>query len=411
MNNINDLLSIGRNTIQKKTQLSNVNSNQDFNGSFADLLVKNNNKPYVSNPINSNTTNVSVYTISKDSLTKDGKDILTKLNNFLSTESNIDTIQSTLKKINSILNKSTNNNSLQNLSTLDSVESMDDIINFADILSLEELDDSDESTLESIQSILALLNQQYNLNNIELDSSTSFGENLDTEAISSNNELFDTISSIENKITDILDENSFADNSEVVDDFMQKLISLLQSENEVSRETDSSKKEEMFEISNNLDISSVFNPNVNTIDVIEITGNEDINPIVKQVLSSIQAQISTLDLDNKTVELRLKLFPSKLGSISVILEHDSNGLKITLLSDNPDVRTILSESIGDLKHQLNKFENEVSVDVSSNQENNNKEQNSKNTEGIQYFNNYTEEVLLKTNSDINLINRILDIKV
>lgn len=418
MNNINNLLNIGKNTIQEKIQLSNANNKLSFNSSFEDLLIKNNpQKPFIKQSISSKANNVSVYTISDTSLSKYGKKVISALNKFLSTENNKDTVKNTLKKINSILNKSSTSNALQTQELLNEDINIEDI-NLSDIVSVE---DFDNSTLESMQAILTLLNQQqYNSANIEVELNESFVEASDMavndllsdeDTVNSTDDLFNAINSIENTVVEIFNENSLSANSEVTDDFMQKLMLLVQNDNEMSSAPHFSKKEDMLEISNNLNISSVFTTNVNAIDISENIISAEMHPITKQVLSSIQAQLSAVNLDNKTVELRLKLFPSKLGAISVTLEHDSDGLRITLQSDNPDVRSILSESINDLKNNLNKFANEVFIDVSSNKENNNKEQNNRNINSIENINNYIEEDLVRINSDINLINKILDIKV
>lgn len=433
MNNINNLLNIGKNTIQEQITMSNTQTKQSFNSSFEDLLLKNNPKKqqFVSQSISSKHNNISVYTISSTSLTKYGKKVVSELNKFLSTENNKDTIKTTLKKIHSILNKSLNSTS-NNQEFINVDENIDDA-SISDIINVCELENS---TIESMQAILALLNQQqYNTSNIELGElselvvlselglTESLGENfnlvdadnsndllVEEETINFTDELFNTINSIENKLMDVFNETALCDNAEVTDDFMQKLMSLVQSDTDLSNSVNLSQKEEMLETSNNLNISSVFANSFNSIDMIEDITNIDMHPITKQVLSSIQAQISTVNLDNKTVELRLKLFPSKLGAISVILEHDSDGLRITLQSDNADVRSLLSSSIGDLQEQLNKFGNEVFIDVSSNN-NNNKEANNENINSIENINNYIEEDLVKIDSDINLINKILDIKL
>lgn len=427
MNITTDLLNICQNTIKTNSPRANNTTSSSFNYNFADLLT-NNSKVNKSNSYSSNSNDtaqkiqyVAIYNINQDSFTKAGLNLISKLDKFLSNNKDIRATLKTLKDIHSILNKVNNNDCSPNKELIDLTEN-EDTLNITSI----EIENLDDTIAQTIQAILALLNQQqYTQNSVDLSGNNSFEEgfNIDpfsisidlSEDISSENstdELFDKISSIEHKVIDILTTNTNIDNAEVADDFMQKLMALTVSEDDISNKMDFIKKEEMLEISNNLDISSIFATNVSSIDMVDNLTDKNLHPIAKQILSTIQTQISSVDLDNKTVKLRLKLFPSKLGSISVILEHSDEGLKVTLLSDNSEVRSILSESISELESQLNKFNlNEVLVDVSANQENNDKEQNSTHFGDIQNLDDYMEESFSRIDSDINLVNKILDIKI
>lgn len=422
MNIISDLLNIGQNTIKENSQRANNTTNLSFNCSFADLLTRNTNvnksNSYSSNPSNIRvkTQYVAIYNINQDSFKKEGLNLISKLDEFLSNKTNTKTTLKTLEDIYSILNKGKDADfSLSK-----------DLVGLTGNENNFNMEDFDDITAQTIQSILALLNQQqYTQNSVDLSANNSFEEglNIDMSLISVDfsedvspatftDELFDKISSIENKVIDILTTNSRGNNTEVTDDFMQNLLALTINEDSMSNEIEASKKEEMLEISNNLDISSVFATNSSVMDMVDKLNDNDLHPVAKQILSTIQTQISSVDLDNKIVELRLKLFPSKLGSISAILENSDEGLKVTLLSDNSEVRSILLESISDLESQLNKFNsNEVLVDVSTNQGNNANEQNSKNSSDIQNSNDYMEESFSRIDSDINLVNKILDIKI
>lgn len=231
------------------------------------------------------------------------------------------------------------------------------------------------------------------------------------------------INDIEN-IEDILDstENEF---SKIINDFGEKNINIEESKSilkkllELSKEqSDSSietidnftKKEDIHTNINNLITSSMSLEETN----FNVSKTNIKNPIVNQVLESIYSQLSNESLSGKTIELRLKLFPSNLGKISVVIEKNEGSLNIKILSDNPEVRDLFLDSIQDLKLELtkNNLNNNINIDISNNSQNEQKQDdNHKNTIKHNTNNDYIENIAVKISSNNYILDKILDIRI
>lgn len=406
MINFNDLLKVGTNNSSDST-ISGVSTvKTTFTHKFSDILSKNLHDDYYKNNTLKKQTNyksVSVYNINKNDISEEGLNLISQLKSFLSNETDTNTVKGVLDKINKLLNNEIN------------ISDKDDFLINCN------LDDSETELVLSddiIQSILALLQNNTvdvvkDLNT--LDCSTSDGallSQLDLDISSTTtDDMYESINFIENKISEIFSNNYESNNNEISEEFIDKLMSLAHTQEDLSVELKTTEKEEILQIQNNLDISSVFSGAVESTEIVDSKSNH-MHPITKQLVANLQAQLSSINLDNKTVELRLKLFPSKLGGISVVIEQGENGLDVRMITENLDVKSILSESLNDLKSQLDKFNlNSISVDISNSDKSNNKRNDQENTSNnISNSINYIEDSLLKAESDISLSNKILDIK-
>lgn len=320
------------------------------------------------------------------------------------------------------------------------IESLTDILSENEV-SLEDMDTSlDDSTLENIISLFAnytLHNIQSeplpavetsSLNEISLDSSLDKSSVINEElsnAIIADDFSFDDVNSTNNleDIESLIDsaENEF---SKLVESFGEKNVSLDESKDilkkilelsgeELNRDTETldsvMKKEDISVNPNNLITGSI------SLDESSLKDNK-VNvksPIVHHVLESIHAQLSKESLSNKTVELRLKLFPSKLGSVSVVIEKDNGSLNIKILSDNPEVRSLFLDSIQDLKLELSKNNlTDINIDISNgNQNNENNENKNKNNTSYTVNGDYIEDIAVKISTNNYIIDKILDIKI
>lgn len=320
------------------------------------------------------------------------------------------------------------------------IESLTEILSENEV-SLEDMDTSiDDSTLENIISLFA----NYTLHNVQpehiptletsslnempldssLDKSSVINEEL-SNAIIADDFGFGDINStnIPEDIESLIDsaENEF---SKLIESFGEKNVSLDESKDilkkilelsgeELNRDTETldsvMKKEDISVNPNNLITGSISLDESNFKD-----NNVNVkSPIVHHVLESIHAQLCKESLNNKTVELRLKLFPSKLGSVSVVIEKDNGSLNIKILSDNPEVRSLFLDSLQDLKLELSKNNSaDINIDISNgNQNNESNENKNKNNTSYTVNGDYIEDIAVKISTNNYIIDKILDIKI
>lgn len=368
--------------------------------------------------------NAKVFNLNKDTVSLKGLKLLSKLDQFLSRKNDISDVKECLKSLQNILSdiKSDVTDKTENL------ESDSDIC----------IEEFDEETM--IQQLIALLSlnsptdSNQLLDNVEGSISISLLEGASTleewiDFLENNPDLNDvdaaelidsienTLDSIDEKLSDFLSslESNGGQALESGSEIIGKLLELaLNSDGSVENTIVSSSKKEDIQLNiNNLDISPILTNSLNGGNF-NIDKTSAIHPIARQVLENVQVQLSSLHLDNKIIELRLKLFPSRLGGISIVIEKSGNSLNVKLLSDNPEVRNVLVESIQDLKFELDKSnQNEVHVDVSSEQSENNRKNNKEeniNT-GLKDVDSYMEEVALKFYTNSTLTDKILDITI
>lgn len=369
--------------------------------------------------------NARVFNLNKDTVSLKGLKLLSKLDQFLSCENDVSHIEECLNLLQSILSdiNSDVTDKTENLGT-DSdicIEEFDEETIIQQLLALLPLNAPTDSNqlsdnVEGSNSISLLQSTSTLEEWIELFENNPDLSNIDPDKLIDSIE--NTLDSIDEKLSDFLSSLESIDNTtlESGSEIVGKLLELaLNSDGSVEKTIVSSSKKEDIQLNiNNLDISPILANTLNG-ENLNIDKTSTIHPIARQVLENVQAQLSSLHLDNKTIELRLKLFPSRLGGISIVIENDGNSLNVKLLSDNPEVRNVLMESVQELKFELDKSsQNEVHVDVSSEQsensrKNNNKEENI-NT-GLRDVDSYIEEVALKFYSNSTLVDKILDITI
>lgn len=319
------------------------------------------------------------------------------------------------------------------------IDSIKDIIlakdNSTNIEDIEVLDELDKDKM--LDEILSLISSYNNLNavnmptmsnenlvfmpdiNLSTNSISVYDSNLHIDSNSLSNtefdiaELGDIIDSTENEFLNLLDSFSADDSTfEESKSIITNLIKLSKENLKSSIETTDtlSKKEDINTNLNNLITSSMSIKGQNIVS--ESAKSE--NPVVRQVIQSIQSQLSKESLNSKTVELRLKLFPSNLGSISVVIEKEDGSLNIKILSDNPEVRSLFVDSIQDLKLELAKgnANNHVNIDISNNNQGEQKQGNRpQNTESYISGDDYIEDISIKITSNNTILDKILDIKI
>lgn len=421
--NINtDLLDITQNRISS----NQTNRNPEFKASkngFSDALnevLKKDSKGSYNNlepkkTIQEELNSATIVNLNKLSENPKIIDLVDKFKNALNKVKDKESLNDLLTDIHAVLNES--------LSELENLDLSNNI----------ELDsDSIETILDSILDILngftanAVLSDTSNLLEGNMDLSIELVDNsefslfdsaldIDNALGGENSEaLNNSLDSLFQRILESTTQNPnyTLSNSANGEDIISKLTALMSS-GEVDDKVDdlSLKKEDILINPNNLDISSAQSTTLNKTDFL-YGKSAELHPIAKQVLSNIQAQLSSINLDNKTIELRLKLFPSKLGGISVVLDKIGDSISIKLLSDNPEVRNILLDSVNGLKFDLNKTnKGSVNIDVTGEPSQHRQNSNKENDNDKYNTNNYIDEAVTKVYAESRLTNKILDIKI
>lgn len=414
---IHNLLDVVQQNTINNTKNQVRGNNKTFENALSNILK---NKTAVSssiaNSLNrdfSNFKDVRVINLSNTNLSTTGIKLLSKLDEAISKTDSNSNLKETLKSLQDIL--TTKFNDLKDMDdTLDDVDTTED-------------DTSRESVLLELIAFLSTIQPENQLNTISESNcnDTLFvdiidksllddirdNDNIDSDLLS--NSLEDVLDSIDSKLSN-LSESLSEDDLNSFTDVINKILDLSLNSSSKENTLESTSKKEDIEINfNNLDIRPLITNQINLVDSSD--GQKSvIHPIARQVLENIQAQLSSLNMNSSTIEIRLKLFPSKLGSISVVIAKDSNSLNVKLISDNAEVRNLLTESIQSLRFELEKSNQSViNVDVSSEHSDNNKENKQKENVNmhVQDIDSYLEDVVLRIHSQSTLIDRILDVTI
>lgn len=423
MNNTIDLLNLSEYGNVKLRSISSTNELSSSNKTFADVLnaqqsSNNINKKNINSKDYNSLNDATILNITDIASSKKGQEFLNKLNSLLSDDS----IESNTEL------KSSIKNIIENIN--DAFAKLEDAS-----LGLEEKSEISE---EALQSLIAMLDGFMNIaQNIITTDDQNLSLIVDNTMLSSSSETLELyldgniyISDIENigdtedfsniiqSIDNIAEKIStlFGENSEL-NDFMGKLSYMISLQNEQDSEVDSNidltKKEDIGENLNNLDMKPILNSNIDAVNV-DFDNIDTLHPVAKQILHTIQSQLGAVNLDGKTVEVRLKLYPSKLGEISVVIGRSGDNINVNISSDNADVRRLLSDSTNILKNNLSEANSgNISIDISngnSNNENRNKKNNTT-IDTTDTLNKYVEEATLKLEISNTLTNKILDIKL
>ena len=144
--------------------------------------------------------------------------------------------------------------------------------------------------------------------------------------------------------------------------------------------------------------------------------NLNIHPIAQQILSNIESQLNSNFLTEKTLQIRLKLFPARLGGVSVDIERVGESIAVKIISENSDVARVIANSLKELQVQLSdRVGYSVNIDLFSNDgqngtKRNNRKDSSELDKSLDIKDSEPNKVI-NIDSEINLVNKILDIKV
>lgn len=279
------------------------------------------------------------------------------------------------------------------------------IINSTKEFSCEDLSSEDLSTFDN-----NLTNNEHISNKI-LGVDNNFNINKDKTIFNNKISNNQNINDIINKLT------SFGQAYSNVEDLQTTSKALIQDIlKSIQRETleiNKNKKKEILLNSPNLELNAFSKYSVGVISQQQLADlrEAELHPTIKQILQIIESQIDFNDLSNKTLNLRLKLFPSELGKIAVNIKSTNKFISIDILSSNNDVVRLLSNSINELEAEFaNKTGYSVNVNISSEDFNNgfNNNSNSQKQETT-YNKNIREDNSIKEN-DISLKSYYIDLE-
>lgn len=424
MNNTTDLLNLGRCDNVKTRSITSSKIKSVPKETFTDVLKTQRKKTVdCKRDINRNNysdlNNVTVFNVTNISSSKKGIEFLNKLNTMVSdksTDSNtkIKSLNDIVEEIDKVFLKITDvdlsveekseitEEALQSL-----IAMLDNFINTSqNTISFEDIDSSLITDIRDISSTLEVVD----LNTLDTDA------NINT--IISVDDISQSLDNVAEKITSLFNDNSNTEENAKLLNFMNKLSAVISKSDDKITDTgfdiDLTKKEDISANINNLDMSSILNNNVEAIDF-RSDKVENLHPVAKQILQTMQSQLATVNLDGKTVEIRLKLYPSKLGKISVVIGRSGDDVNVSISSDNADVRRLLLDSISILKNDLAESNSgSINIDISNGNSNEESRQNNNNNNTIAIpdnLNKYVEDVTLKLQVSNSLTNKILDIKL
>lgn len=424
MNNTTDLLNLGRCDNVKTRSITSSKIKSVPNETFTDVLKTQRKKTVdCKRDINRNNysdlNNVTVFNVTNISSSKKGIEFLNKLNTMVSdksTDSNtkIKSLNDIVEEIDKVFLKITDvdlsveekseitEEALQSL-----IAMLDNFINTSqNTISFEDIDSSLITDIRDISSTL----EAVDLNTLDTDA------NINT--IISVDDISQSLDNVAEKITSLFNDNSNTEENAKLLNFMNKLSAVISKSDDKITDTgfdiDLTKKEDISANINNLDMSSILNNNVEAIDF-RSDKVENLHPVAKQILQTMQSKLASVNLDGKTVEIRLKLYPSKLGKISVVIGRSGDDVNVSISSDNADVRRLLSDSISILKNDLAESNSgSINIDISNGNSNEESRQNNNNNNTIAIpdnLNKYVEDVTLKLQVSNSLTNKILDIKL
>ena len=430
MNTTIDLLNLAQcdNSKTRCASSSNV-TNTSSNKTFADVLKLQKDKTIDSNKdINqgnySSLNNATVFNVTNISSSKKGLEFLNKLNTLVndkSINSNtelkdlLNNVMEAVKKVSSQIKDTQLSDEEKSEITEEALQNLIAMLdNFANLsqsnISFEEINPSLMTDVEGVSTTTESLDLSLSSTPLNFDISPEDG-------LTELDDIAQSLDNISDKITSLFGDNSAVEENSELLEFMDNLSSVISQSDDKNIDTDLdrslSKKEDISTNINNLDMNTILNNNIDTIDF-RTDKVDNLHPVAKQILQTMQAQLGAVDLDGKTIEVRLKLYPSKLGEISVVIERSGSDINVNILSDNADVRKLLSDSINILKNNLAESNSgSVNIDISNGKSNEESRQNNNNNsiDTTDNLNKYVEEANITLQVSNSLTNKILDIKL
>lgn len=236
-----------------------------------------------------------------------------------------------------------------------------------------------------------------------------------------------TSSDIDTKLDSIVDklDKVLDGDKKIISDFLEKLTKVLNkdslsntNENKIITPSDVNKKEENIKLDNNLEISSIINTSAISSHIESVTESKDIHPVASQIFDILQAHMSKSEGEDKLTNIRLKLFPAKLGNVNIELDTVGKSVNIKMYADNEYAKEVLQGSIRDLLASFNNKDVNVSninVFVGADQQNQQQQSNNpqNNYANLNYLNNSKESSFDFDNfyATQNISERLLDIKI
>lgn len=400
--------SIKYNNISNPFQSSGLNGTNLQNSFFEALnkssekFDKNNNK---NNVVNTNTIAVDkkITVLDVNNMSDKGKDLISTVDKFLKSNPSKKTFNDTVNRAKEVVSKKKSPEEVKENATEE--VSDDKVAEELIALFLNNTVEVDTTNITEDTSLNTDVIGDVLLDNI--NESTGMDEDLEFNNIS------DLLDSTENEFTKLLE--SFNADETMIEDANETLKDILELSNSLTDDMANNanvlvKKEDIRQNTDNLFINSTSGVDLD----VKVEKASTKSPVLNQVLQSVYSQLSGEPINEKTTELRLKLFPSRLGSISVIIEKDNGNLNIHLISESQEVRNLLMDSMQDLKTELSKTNiNSINVNVSSDNSSSNsgdsKNQNTLYTDAL--GNDYIDDISTKISINNTIIDKILDIKI
>lgn len=256
-------------------------------------------------------------------------------------------------------------NMISSIVTLLDNDSLDikDLVNIIkDVDSSDELEDAMSKLLSELNVPIILMDNPI----LNKDTSSSSDISLEIESIEANDNSAMIYSNENSSLLDINEKNNNIDeiinylenSSEPLTD--KDVTAILSKLNEIYNKDDlnnklnSNKKKEVTVSLDNFNIDIAHNKAISLNGVEfseEIQGTS--SKILEKITSAIHEKMSNTDLNNKTIEIRLKLYPKHLGELTIdILNHDGK-MNIKIFSENPSIKEYISSSMKELVSSLN----------------------------------------------------------
>lgn len=264
---------------------------------------------------------------------------------------------------------------------------------FSKDLSLDEIDEELSSLAYEIAGLFNINSTGKIEPNVNVTSSLD-GVHIDNNLgldISNNTQLLnidDTASSSEDsalieKLTDFLASESTTLSNEEKDTILNSLSKYLNSNGEI-QETFSGEKKDIFSGIDNLNINVAHNIATFRGGEVESSYDAKINSgLLDKIVNKIEYHLSQTELNNETIKIRLKLYPSNLGDISIEIDNLGGKMNFKILTENNQTKSYLSSSINEMVSKLtteNVEVGNVSVFASSDNNQNNSQHNSRQNE-------------------------------
>ena len=234
---------------------------------------------------------------------------------------------------------------------------------FSKDLSLDEIDEELSSLAYEIAGLFNINSTGKIEPNVNVTSSLD-GVHIDNNLgldISNNTQLLnidDTASSSEDsalieKLTDFLASESTTLSNEEKDTILNSLSKYLNSNGEI-QETFSGEKKDIFSGIDNLNINVAHNIATFRGGEVESSYDAKINSgLLDKIVNKIEYHLSQTELNNETIKIRLKLYPSNLGDISIEIDNLGGKMNFKILTENNQTKRYLLYSINEMVYKLN----------------------------------------------------------